>query len=153
MVNYWYYLQDEYVLQISTDEKTGAIVDSVIWKEIAEVFPANAEDWAMWLGFIGFKDFTGPDLPSYNRVFPEGGDRVEPVETRERLTDDPLIPEITRVKHKFAIYSREVPETKGEFIMPDCVEDDEGAYIRVMVGITLDLGNGKIGDSGFITVM
>jgi len=132
----------ESVLQIAVDEKSDEVLECILYRQYVEICPQTVDEWAIWLnennGIIGYKDMSTPNELTYSRVTPDGGNKVAPFAWREYLTDDPYREEIASIDYQSAVYGRSLGEDGTEYLLVSQITDNEGSYIRILVGIPMD---------------
>lgn len=137
-----FYLKDledeEWVLQVADDKGNR---EAVVYQTADEIYP---DDWAFWLndqtGLIGYKDFQTPDQMEYSRVLRNPGpDYSNPIEFRENIkgSEDSFF-----INHAMMLYRRDVSAVTGsdltEYLLVSKEVDEEGALVRIMVGVPVD---------------
>jgi hypothetical protein len=156
-----FYLQaadDVYMLQIVTDEQK--IIDECrLFMTYDEVYP---DDWNFWLsdrdGYIGYEVFQLKDGTQYYRVWEdpeaevvveqdEQGNRITripPVEFLETVYHDPYGKQSETVKCDSMLYGRNVNENVDEYLLVSAVNEQDGACVRIMVGVGLEPASLKV---------
>jgi hypothetical protein len=144
---YRFYLQyqndQDAMIQLVQDKANGDIIEILYLKVIDEVYPENSNDWDMWIndenGLLGYKDFNTPGGITYLRTLPEhGGEKVDPIYMKEHISIDPFNSNEMETDHEMVFYGRAINEDVSEYCIVSQENDDEGEYIRILIGIPLD---------------
>jgi hypothetical protein len=156
-----FYLQapeSVYMLQIVTDERK-AIEECKLFMTLDEVYP---DDWDFWLserdGYIGYQIFQTKEGTQYFRVWEDEEaevvveqdaqgnrlTRIPPVEFLESVYHDPYGKETETVKYDSMLYGRHINENIDEYLLVSAVNEQDGACVRIMVGIGLEPSSLKV---------
>ncbi|MCG6551095.1 MAG: YjfK family protein [Candidatus Magnetominusculus sp. LBB02] len=150
MSNYKLYLQstmdkeDESIIQIVVDNTE--LISLAYYKVIDEIFPANEDEWGVWLnegtGLIGYRDFIIEGELVYNRtVGSPAQDYIEPLEFTETVALDPYGETGMKIDCLSMRYARDVGINEYIVVTMEEVKDETGettgAGVTIMAGIEL----------------
>ena len=135
---YNFYLEEDSKIVVFLDDKEN-IVNTEFMKLWDRINNTSFGEWDIWLnketGLIGQKDFNVDDV-TFNRVFPEGGDKVDPYSFHEKFTTDYTGILNQNKNHRVVSYARKCGEI-WERLNIDNVGNDQERYIDIYIGMEI----------------